>query len=66
MKADAPHLLFKIHYRQAELENARGQNQESLVYLKQAITQAEEANAAEDDPLSCMAAETYLNAAIAL
>ena len=37
-----PKLLYKVHYRQAALQNALGLNDESLVYLKQAIGMAEE------------------------
>lgn len=34
--------------------------------MKQAISAAEEQEAMDGDPLTCMPAETYLNAAIAL
>ena len=34
MHGNFPKLLYRIHYRQAELQNAKGLNQESLVYLR--------------------------------
>ena len=36
------------------------------MYLKQAIEMAEEQESMDGNPLTCMPAETYLNAAIAL
>ena len=42
MHGSYPKLLYRVHYRQAELQNAKGLHQESLVYLKQAISMAEE------------------------
>ena len=65
VKGSNPKLLFKVYYRQAELTSAQGLSQESLVYLTQAISMAEEQEARDKDPLGCMPSETYLNAAIA-
>ena len=35
-------MLYMVHYKQAELKNAKGDHQESLVCLKQALVMAEE------------------------
>ena len=60
-----PNLQYKISYRFAELANAQGDANESLTYLKQAITYAEDYEKLNKDPLLLMPAETYLNTAIA-
>lgn len=61
-----PNLQYKISYRFAELANSLGDANESLTYLKQAITYAEDYEKLNKDPLLLMPAETYLNTAIAL
>ena len=60
-----PNLQYKISYRFAELANSQGDANESLTYLKQAITYAEDYEKLNKDPLLLMPAETYLNSAIA-
>ena len=34
IQASFPKLLYKVHYRQAEIQNAMGLHNESLVYLR--------------------------------